>query len=68
MKGYVTVKEIAERWEISTRRVRVMCSEGRIDGAEKVGRDWLIPEGTKKPSDARITTGEYVNWRKKSAE
>ena len=66
MKGYVTVKEIADLWEISTRRVRVMCSEGRIDGAEKVGRDWLIPEGTEKPADARLTTGEYVNWRKKS--
>ena len=53
----MTEKEIAERWEISTRRVRVMCSEGRIDGEEKVGHDRLIPEVTRKPSDAQITTG-----------
>ena len=64
MLGYVTAKEIAEKWELSTRRVRILCSEGRIEGAEKVGRDWLIPENAKKPADARITTGAYINWRK----
>ncbi len=32
---YLTVKEIAEKWGISGRRVNLLCNEGRIEGAEK---------------------------------
>ena len=41
-----------------------MCSEGKIPGASKFGNAWAIPENAEKPVDGRITTGEYVNWRK----
>ena len=67
MEDYVTIKEIAEKWEITTRMVQKMCSEGRIPGASKFGRDWAIPKDAERPSDGRITTGEYKNWRKKNA-
>ena len=59
-----TIKEIAERWELSTRRVQKMCADGRVPGAQKFGRDWAIPIDAEKPRDARITTGEYINWRR----
>ena len=64
IKGYLTANDFAQKWELSPRRVRVLCSEGRLSGAEKVGRIWFIPEGTKRPPDARVKTGLYKNWRK----
>lgn len=66
MDEFLTIKEIAEKWGITPRRVQKMCSEGRIEGARKFGRDWAIPANAERPKDARITTGEYKNWRKSS--
>ena len=65
MNGYETIKETATRWNLTVRRVQKMCSDGRIPGVVKFGRAWAIPRDTEKPDDARITTGEYKNWRKK---
>lgn len=50
---YLTVKEIAEKWGISGRRVNLLCNEGRIKGAEKKGLMWLIPKNAEKPADLR---------------
>ena len=50
---YMTTTEISEIWGISSRRIALLCSEGRIDGAVKKGKTWLIPEGAEKPSDPR---------------
>ena len=50
---YLTVKEIAEKWGISGRRVNLLCNEGRIAGTEKKGFMWLIPENAVKPADLR---------------
>lgn len=66
--GFKSIKEIAEEWEITPRRVRAMCAEGKIVGAEKVGRDWVVPTETERPKDGRITTGKYKNWRKSKEE
>lgn len=65
MEGYLTIKQVAEKWNISSRRVQVLCSSGRIEGAVKFGRDWAIPTLAEKPSDDRVTTGQYRDWRKK---
>jgi len=64
IEGYITIKEAAEKWGITPRRVQVLCTTGRIEGAGKFGREWAIPENAEKPADQRITTGEYRNWRK----
>lgn len=45
--------------------VRQKCQRGSIPGAVKVGRDWLIPADAPY-TDSRITSGQYVGWRKKS--
>lgn len=50
---YITVKEAAEKWKISERRVRTLCKEGRIDGAFRMGWIWSIPEMAEKPIDSR---------------
>lgn len=52
---YITVKEAAEKWNISERRVRTLCDEGRISGAFRMGWIWSIPEMAEKPIDARTT-------------
>lgn len=66
IEGYTTIKVIAEKWGITPRRIQILCSQGKIPGAVKFGRDWAIPSNTERPNDGRVTTGEYVNWRNKS--
>ena len=50
---YMTVKQAAERWNISDRRVRLLCAEGKIGGVIRLGRSYLIPADTFKPVDGR---------------
>lgn len=54
MDEFLTVKEVAENWGITTRRVVVLCTDGRIKGAKKIGTMWFIPKGTSKPADNRF--------------
>lgn len=53
---YISIKEASEKWKISDRRIRVLCGEGRIEGAVKVGRNWSIPREAVKPADGREGT------------
>lgn len=50
---YLTSSEMGKKWGISSRRVTLLCNEGRVDGAVKKGQMWLIPEKAKKPEDPR---------------
>ena len=50
---YMTAKETAIKWDISERRVQVLCEQGRIEGVQRLGKAWAIPQNAKKPSDAR---------------
>ena len=60
---YKSIREMAEIWGISKRRIQVLCSENRIDGAVKIGYSWAIPADAKKPDDARIKSGKYIKNR-----
>ncbi len=53
---YITVKQAAEKWGISDRRVRLLCAEGKIPGAYQEGRAWKIPDEAIKPTDGRYKT------------
>ncbi len=57
---YMTVKQAAEKWGISDRRVRILCSEGKIQGVTRKGRRWMIPEDARKPADARFKSYENI--------
>ena len=57
---YITVKEAALKWGISDRRIRVLCSEGKIPGAYQEGRGWKIPVDAEKPADGRFKSGESL--------
>ena len=68
MDNYLTIKEVAEKWNLTTRRVQKMCSDGIIPGVIRFGKAWAIPKEAEKPADGRITSGKYRNWRKKKEE
>ena len=57
---YLTSVEMSEKWNITSRRISVLCSQGRIEGVIKKGKTWLIPSDAEKPADARIKSGKYV--------
>lgn len=47
---YITTKDAAAKWGISTSRITILANEGRIPGAQRLGRSWLIPANATKPS------------------
>lgn len=63
MLDKITVKEAALLWGVTERRITGLCREGKISGAEKKGKTWLIPANTKKPVDNRIKSGAYKKDR-----
>ena len=50
---YLTVRETAEKWNVSPRMVQQFCTAGRIPGAQKFGKSWAIPADAEKPRDPR---------------
>ena len=50
---YMTLKEVAEKWGVTPRRVNYYCAGGRIPSAVKMAGVWLIPKTAEKPMDAR---------------
>ena len=57
----LTSSEMAKKWGISSRRIAILCSEGRIAGAVKKGKTWLIPSDVPKPSDARRSDSDDIS-------
>lgn len=71
MISFISAKEAAEKWNISQRRVSVLCSENRIAGAVMIGNMWIIPSSAQKPIDKRklrigktpkISLKPFVKW------
>lgn len=71
MLSYISAKEAAEKWNISQRRVAILCAEERINGAMMVGNMWIIPSTAEKPIDKRTIRYEkqkkvelkpFVKW------
>lgn len=61
MKNYLSIKEAAEKWGVSERRINQYCSEGRISGAQKFGKSWAIPAEANKPGDPRKAPHETAS-------
>lgn len=59
MAEMISVREAAERWNITERRVSTLCKDGKIAGAKKQGKCWMIPSDVQKPKDRRVKTGAY---------
>ena len=54
MAKFMTTKEASKKWDITERRINVLCKEGRIPGAYKVNKRWIIPDDAVKPVDKRL--------------
>lgn len=59
MSEIMTVKTASTLWNLEERRITVLCREGRIHGAMKQDKSWLIPADVEKPVDKRVKTGAY---------
>ncbi len=71
MFDYISARDVANKWNISQRRVAIFCVEGRIKNAKKLGNMWLIPNTAEKPIDKRTIRYEkekkvelkpFVKW------
>ncbi len=54
----MTVQQAAEKWNTSVRNVQDLCKRGRVLGAVRNGRDWMIPADAQKPIDGRSKAGK----------
>ena len=57
---YLKIEQVAKKWDISVRRVQLLCAEGKIEGAVRFGRAWMIPRNAKKPVDGRTKVGRSL--------
>ena len=61
MEGYMTIKQAAKKWDVTPRRIQKLCTDGRIEGATKFGRDWAIPADAAKPVILTASFGTSYN-------
>lgn len=59
--NYLKIEEIAAKWGISPRAVQILCKEGKIIGAQRFGRAWMIPENATRPIDRRTKEGRVLD-------
>jgi len=57
---WITVKEAADIWGITKRRVQYLCDNGKIHDIQKLGNMWVIPKGTPKPIDGRTRAAKKL--------
>ncbi len=65
---YLTIQEFTDKWNISKRRIQVLCRAGRINGAKMIGNMWVIPENATRPSDARTKSPTVKSMDTKDSE
>ncbi len=54
---YLKIQDLAVKWGLSVRRIQALCSQGKIEGAVRFGRDWIIPKNATRPIDGRTKAG-----------
>ena len=66
--GIMTVKDAAQKWSVTERRVQEMIREGKLPNAYKLSTIWVMPDDTQKPPDGRVNNGQnyHKNNPKKS--
>ena len=60
---YLSIHDISNKWNISKRRIQILCREGRINGAKMIGNMWVIPKAAERPKDARTKNPIIENKR-----
>ena len=57
---WMTVQEAGMLWGITTRAAQYLCADGKVNGAQKLGSQWVIPKGTPKPIDGRTKAAQQT--------
>jgi hypothetical protein len=57
----MTTKEAAKLWGITIRRVQVLCENGQVPVAYKIGDIWVMPKDTPKPVDGRTKAAKALH-------
>ncbi len=65
--NYIKASQAAKKWGISPRRVRMLCAEGKIEGAVQKGKLYMIPENAQKPADGRVKYNIFADIDAKKA-
>ena len=66
MMEYLSIKQTSEKWGIIVRRIQVLCTDGLIPGAIKIGSYWAIPVDAEKPNDKRIeSSSSFIRSRRR---
>lgn len=63
---YISIRQLSKKWGISTRRIQILCRDGRIPGAMRIANTWAVPLDADKPKDARIKSGRYIKTKEDS--
>jgi len=58
---WINPEEASVKWGIKVRRVQELCSKGKVLGATRLGRMWLIPKNAPKPIDGRTKAAKNIN-------
>lgn len=59
---------MAEKWGVSVRYVQTLCQKGRIAGAVRRGRDWMIPDYAQRPVDGRTKIAKSITEPSKAEQ
>ena len=65
---YISIRDAAEKWQVSMRLAQRFCAEGRVPGAQKIGSSWAIPANAEKPSDPRRSKAPLLPESGQTAE
>jgi|GEM_PF-636523 hypothetical protein len=63
--NYISLKELADKWDISIKYLQTLARTGMLEGAIKKDHRWFVPEDIRRPVDHRVRTGAYKDWRKR---
>jgi len=58
---WITPEDAARKWGIKARQVQALCTDGKVEGAVKVGRVWLIHKNAPRPIDGRTKAAKSAN-------
>ena len=53
---YLSITQTAERWGISTRRIQILCGEGRVPGAIRIGTVWGRTQRNRRTRESRTAS------------
>lgn len=62
---YLNIESVASKWGITPRRLQILCAEGKIPGATRFGRAWMIPNDATKPLDGRRKVNSNMQTHQK---